>query len=227
MNKQLVTTIGYALLVAGVAIATDTHAAQAVTFTFDNINTNNTNGDAIVNQFSFDVTETNDSKVLFKFSNTGNVESFIRQIYFDDRNTVLDDLRFKNFPDTSSGVTFKNIGENQLNFAQGNNVNFNSSFGIEADKPGSGKDGIDANEFLTVTFAGNYESVLADLSSGDLRVGIHVQGIATANFNSDSFISSMEFEKPEPVERVPEPGVTLALGSLGIGLWGFRRRQQS
>lgn len=226
MNKQLVTKIGYALMVAGAAIATATVPAQAVTFSFDNINSENTNGDSIVSQFSFDVTETNDDEVLFKFSNTGDVESFIRQIYFDDQNSVLSNLAFEGFPDTSSGVAFTNIRENQLNFAQGNNVSFDSSFGIKADKPGSGKDGIDANEFLSVSFSADYESVLSNLGSGALRVGIHVQGIETANFNSDSFISSMEFEPPAPVERVPEPSITLALGSLGIGLWGYRRRQK-
>lgn len=226
MNIQLVTKIGYALTVAGVAIAATTVPAQAVTFSFDNINSENTNGDAIVNQFSFDLTEADNNEVLFKFSNTGDVDSFIRQIYFDDKNSVLSNLTFKGFPDTSSGVAFKNIKENQLNFAQGNNVNFDSSFGIQAEKPGSNKDGIDANEFLSVAFTADYDSVLADVQSGALRVGMHVQGIETANFNSDSYISKMEFE-PQSVEleRVPEPSVTLAIGALGMGAFGLRRRQ--
>ncbi|MFP4007323.1 MAG: hypothetical protein ACLFV6_04855, partial [Spirulinaceae cyanobacterium] len=186
MNIQLVTKIGYALTVAGVAIAATTVPAQAVTFSFDNINSENTNGDAIVDQFSFDLAKTDNNEVLFKFSNTGDVDSFIRQIYFDDKNSVLSNLTFKGFPDTSSEVAFKNIKENQLNFAQGNNVNFDSSFGIQAKKPGSNKDGIDANEFLSVAFTADYDSVLADVQSGALRVGMHVQGIETANFNSDS-----------------------------------------
>lgn len=227
MNKQLVTTIGCMLTVAGVAIAATTVPAQAVTFSFDNIDGDNTNGDAIVNQFSFDLAQTDDNEVLFKFSNTGDVDSFIRQIYFDDKNSVLSNLTFKGFPDTSSGVAFKSIKENQLNFAQGNNVSFDSSFGIQANKPGSNKDGIDANEFLSVSFTADYNSVLDDIKSGALRVGIHVQGIETANFNSDSYISSTKFDPPSiAVERVPEPGVTVALGALGISFLGLRRRQK-
>jgi hypothetical protein len=228
MKKQLVTLIGCSLMTGGVAIAASTVPAQAVTFSFNNIASENLNGDAIVGQFSFDVTESDDNQVLFKFSNTGEVDSFIRQIYFDDKNSVLSGLTFKGFPDTSSGVAFKNIKENNLNFAQGNNIDFNSSFGVQANKSGSGKDGIDANEFLSVSFDADYAKVLEDIESGALRVGIHVQGIATSNFNSDSFINDPKFNPPPPVEKqsVPEPSITLALGAVGMSLLGLRRRQK-
>jgi hypothetical protein len=77
--------------------------------------------------------------------------------------------------------------------------------------------GVDPTEQLGIVFNlkdnKTYGDVLASLSSGDLRIGLHVISIGS-NEQSDSFVND---------GVVPLPGAVL-LGSMGLGVAGWRLR---
>lgn len=227
MYKQLFSLIESSILATGITAIATTMSAEAIVFNFDNIASENLNGDAIVNQFSFDVTDTGNNQVLFQFANTGNVDSFVRQIYFEDNNNSLSNLGFDTAT-TSTGVAFEEITQGSLKLAQGNNVDFETSFAIKAVDPGSGKSGIDLNESLGLVFSGDFNTVLADLQSGALRIGMHVQGI-DPNGGSDSFLNNPTggtvSTDPTHSQDVPEPSVALALAFVSAGAVGLRSRR--
>ena len=63
-----------------------------------------------------------------------------------------------------------------------------------------------------------YGNVIDDLSTGDLRIGLHVQ--AFANGGSESFVNN------GPTSVVPTPSALL-LGSIGFGIMHrIRKRKQ-
>ncbi len=101
------------------------------------------------------------------------------------------------------------------------------SFGFATTDSGTGKKGIDEGEKLGLLFDGNFDSVLSNLRSNQLQVGMHVQGIATADGKSDVFVSSVEIIKPPAPVEVPEPATLVGLGLAFGGMLASRRRQSN
>ncbi len=70
---------------------------------------------------------------------------------------------------------------------------------------------------FTLNSGKDFDSVLAGLRGGDLRFGLHVQGIGSAN-KSDKFVN-----------RVPEPSTLAALAGMAVFgsvcFWRKRRRR--
>ncbi|MFM6402930.1 MAG: PEP-CTERM sorting domain-containing protein, partial [Planktothrix sp.] len=93
-------------------------------------------------------------------------------------------------------------------------------FDFGATSPGSNKAGIDGGEKFGLLFDGDFQSVINALTSNQLTVGMHVQGIAMANGASDTFISG----NPGNV-KVPEPATLVGLGLAFGGMLASRRRQ--
>ena len=101
----------------------------------------------------------------------------------------------------------------------GNNFTTNYAF---FSKNGAGNLwGIQAGEKLGLSFGGNYQDVIAALTSGDLKIGLHVQ--ALPNGASDSYISSNA-----NTENTPEPLTMLAAGAaVGFGTMLKKQRDQA
>ncbi len=217
---QMIGSVAIATSIVTVAAIVSPFTANAATFGFQNITGGDTGGDAVFGQFKFDVTDSGAGKTLWKFSNsagTTNSASFISQIYFD-WNSVSSALSVPTF---NSGlnvgtVAFKSTSVSPSNLPQGSNVGFNADLAIGSVHQGANKDGIDLGETLGVIFNSPSASVIeAAINSGNLRVGIHVQGIAAYNGNSDAYVS---LPNTPPTKPVPVPGFMLgvmAAGALG------------
>lgn len=212
------------LAAAGVAITASMMSAEAATVGFQNIfPTDNTNGDSIVNQFSVDVTDAGSGQALFKFSNAGPVGSSITQIYWDDATDVLSSIFGIDAGTTSPGVSYT-VSNNPGNLPQGNNINFNEEFKVQAtNQQGVANNGVNINEMLGVLFnySGSFGDVETALNNGSLRIGMHVQSIDSANDGSDSFVNT-----PGTNEPVPEP-LTILGSATALGIGGLLKRQQS
>jgi hypothetical protein len=208
------------LAVAGVAAVSAVSAAPASAFTFSNIPSENTAGDAYVSNFNFNVVDQGD-RVLFNIyhlENPATPGSFIRQVYFDDNNYLSDPwANIGNF-----GTVDLPGGASDANFPQGGN-SFDTDYYFSRQPGGpNNKWAIQGGEKFGVSFQGNYANVVTALNSGALRLGIHVQ--ALPGDASDSYISSISSNTQE----TPEPLTMLAAGAaVGFGTMFKKQRDQA
>jgi len=188
--------------------------AQGVTLGFDCI-TNNygpdcTTGEA---QLTVIVSDPGGGEVLFHFKNAAGNASSITDVYWDD-GSLLGLASLTNGP----GVSFDS-GCSPGNLPGGNGISpaFQTTAGFCADSdPPVQPLGVNPGEWLKVYFdlqlGKTFADVLADLASGELRIGIHVQGFSGGG--SESFVA------------VPEP-TTLGLLAAGLAaLSGSARRSR-
>ena len=214
--KSKLTLVKSLLAVAGVAAVSAVSAAPASAFGFGNIAGGDTPGDAYKNSFTFDVLNQG-SSVIFKITNSGNAAApsmFISKVFFDDNGYLSN-------PEPNIGnvgtVNFTGgAGNDQL--PQGGN-NFTTDWAFSR-VPGAGNaNGIQAPETLGLKFTGNYNNVIYALSTGALRLGIHVQSLP--NGASDSYIGSNTQDTPEPLTM-------LAAGAaVGFGTMFKKQRDQA
>lgn len=158
-------------------------------------------------------------QVLFTFTNTGLGQSTISEIYFDDGSLL----------GLAGLIDRDNSGDVDVDFSQGANPpdlpgrnNIDPSFQVtagflaDADNPAP-KWGVSPGQWLGIIFdlqgTQTYADVIAELTDGRLRIGMHV--INFENGGSESFVNN----------PVPIPAAVWLLGSGLLGLVAVARRR--
>jgi hypothetical protein len=150
-------------------------------------------------QLSVQVTEPAVGSVQFTFQNVGPEAAVISEIYFDYGSL----LSLSNVVD-GPGVDFE-PGASPPNLPGGQNAisPFEVTEGFQA-VPAPPKNGVGPSEWVVIEFdllgGQTINDVIAELTTGELRIGVHV--IAFATGGSESFINP----------PIPEPGTALLLG---------------
>ena len=215
---------------AGIAVAAAVLSAAGVanvradmTYGFGAITANGKLGPEIGEaQMFVTVSEFARNQVLFYFVNAGPEDSSITAVYFDD-GTLLGIALLIDADDGKGGdpnVDFSQ-GASPPDLPGGNNVDppfeVTAGFLADSDAP-TQSNGVNPEEFLGIVFellkGGTIKNVFEELDSGELRIGIHVQGFADGT--SEGFINN--------AVPVPVPGAVV-LGALGLGLVGWAKRR--
>jgi hypothetical protein len=207
------------LAVAGVAALSAVSAAPAWAINFNNITGGDTVGDAYANSFGFTVANQGGLAVfnIFNFGNPGASDMFIAGVFFDDNGSLSSS--------TAPWTNVNNVGEvdfsggaSNAQFPQGGN-NFTTDYAFFSNNGAGNAFGVQAGEKLGLSFAASYNNVIAALTDGTLKVGLHVQALPGGA--SDSYISSNTQDTPEPLTM-------LAAGAaVGFGTMFKKQRDQA
>ena len=209
-----VRVLGASFLLWGITLGLAASPASAIGFGFSCV-TGNSAADCAIGeeQISVDVSDSGGGGVLFAFLNVGSAASSITDVYFDDGallriSTILGGV----------GVSFSHQATPaELPGAQWVSPPFQTTAGFSADSTAPvQQSGVNPGESLVIVFelvaGATWLDVLSQLTSGALRIGVHVQGYASGG--SESLVS------------VPEPASALLL-SLGLTAISFTRRRRS
>jgi hypothetical protein len=216
--RSFVSLVAAVALAGGISIGAQ--SAQAVSFGFEVLEDNSPID--LSGQLFVDVLDAGGGQVSFKFENLGPLASSITGIYFHDMNGDIDPPLV--IDSQSAGVSFS-LGATPPDLPGGNNADppFVTTTGLLADSdPPVASNGINPGEWLLIlaTAFTDFNSIIAALISGDLRIGLHVQALSDGA--SETYITN-----PTPI---PLPaGLLLFLSGLaGVGFLGrykARRRE--
>ena len=210
-------TLFLLLSILTVTVFTDIRA-QAIPFSFTCI-TNSDPTDAAIGeaQILVDVLDYGTNGVLFYFTNVGSEACSLTDVYFDDGALLGSALIID---PNSPGVVFS-LNASPPNITGHNNITpaFFTTAGFSADSdPPTHSNGVNPGEFLGIYFelqAGNtYADVLNDLETGDLRVGVRLQGFASGG--SEAFVNKKA--------AVPEPSTCIFFLFGIVGIVGIKRK---
>jgi len=208
------------VLVAGVVVLAP--SARATPIAFGQCVTDNNAGDCAIafDQISLDVTKKQNDKAEFEFANTGSEMLTLARIYFDD-GSLIELLSISN----GTGVNFTQDpfpgpndlpgGENALDVF-GNPDPFETTLGFlsgaTAPPP---TNGLEPGETLVLTFllapGQKFDDLIAELTDGTLRVGVHMINFASGG--------------SESLTTIPEPGtaVLVLVGFVGLAIMSRKR----
>ena len=183
------------LLIAGLigsgAMFGAAQQASALSFSFENIEGASTAGDSYAGNFSLEVSDLGGGEVLFQVVSAAApaMNYFIRTIFVDD--TPL--TSFAKLP--LSNEKSHSVGDVRMtrsaggNLPQGNKIGFASDFNFNRVTPGNSK-AIQQGETGGFIFgiASDFASLISALTAGELRFGIHLQGLPGGK--SDSYVTT-------------------------------------
>ena len=172
------------------------------------------------------VLEVDPGQVAFIFSNTGSIDSSIREIYIDD-GVLTAPPEVVVLTQTDGMSFFQPVTPAQL---MGSPIGFVANAAFSVDSPSSGAVGdmgINPGESVALVFdtTATFDEIIAKITEGfdtmytadtstDLAIGIHVARIPYGETtNSNSFVAM----NPLPA--------TLLLGILGLGVGGWKLRK--
>jgi hypothetical protein len=191
MKKRLILSLLCFALFSG-------HALADTIFSFAQVTNGSIN---LSSQLQVSVSQYSATQISFSFCNNIGIASSITDIYFDD-GRYLGQASIVQSP----GVNFS-AGATPPNLPAGNTIKFSTSFSADSNPPVVANGINDKSESLTIIFTLVNGKTTADvinaLTSGEMRVGLHVQSIGN-NGLSESYVTN-----------VPEPSLVLL---LGIGL---------
>lgn len=211
MKKKLLTGLVTGLFVVGL-----TGMASAVPYQFTEITSNSPIN--LSSQLSVDVTSGTGADAgltLFKFTNTGILASAITDIYFDwgagSALTYVKDIE-------SADVSFDPFAM-PPDLPGGNPISFTADWSTDSEPPAQPNGvnnftGTGSQEYLTLAFSGDFNSIITSLDNGTYRIGLHVQGLS--DDGSESYVNT---------PPVPEPATMMLFGSGLAGLAGMVRRK--
>ena len=193
------------------------------TYSFVNISNNNAVDAAIGEaQLSVELFDLGDT-AQFVFSNSGLYASSITDIYFDDgTNSIFNAPIFlADIDNSDAGVSFA-PGATPGNVPAANLAlpGFDTTDGLSADSdsPHLSANGVNPGETLGITLAFidgvNFNDLINEMASGDLRIALHVQGFDGGG--SETFVNT-------PIVPIPS---SLLLATIGIGTVKFLRQRK-
>jgi len=205
-------------------------AVADMSVSFHPIDTTNPYANRVADQLTVAVSSTGKTgtaganQVLFYFTNTGSIASNVTEIYFDD-GTLLGITALQQDPAGTSFYEWTDLPTTtpkpgDLPGGDSLDPKFDVTTYFAVDSACGNGYGINPGEHLGIIFdlkgGGTLQTVLNELASGELRIGMHVRSVN--NGGSVSFVN-------DPLV-VPVPGAAL-LGTLGLGAAGLRLRRRA